>query len=132
MRWRPIFLRLGVVLLLTGGGFMGYRSYEEHKRNAQIQSEIDMLQQEAEKIRRENETLVERIEYFASPDFQEQEAKKKLGLRRQEESMMAVREDPSLVPSPMEKMSEAKEQVQVEGAIPNYQNWWRQFFHSSE
>ena len=111
---------------------MGYRSYEEHKRNAQIQSEIDILQQEAEKIRRENETLVERIEYFASPDFQEQEAKKKLGLRRQEESVMAIREDQSLVLSPMEKMSEAKEQVQVKGTIPNYQKWWRQFFHSSK
>lgn len=107
---------------------MGYQSYQEHERNAQIQDEIDALETEAEKIRRENETLAQRIEYFASPDFQEQEAKKKLGLRRQEESVLSIREDPSLVTSlalPENSSSEIKQEVQI---LPNYKKWWQQFF----
>lgn len=128
MRSQAVLLRLGVILLFVAGGFMGYQSYQEHERNAQIQDEIDALETEAEKIRRENETLAQRIEYFASPDFQEQEAKKKLGLRRQEESVLSIREDPSLVTSlalPENSSSEIKQEVQI---LPNYKKWWQQFF----
>lgn len=107
---------------------MGYQSYQEHVRNAKIQEEIDALQAEAEKIRRENETLTQRIEYFASPDFQEQEAKKKLGLRRQEESVLAIREDPSVATDlglpETRPVEERKEAVM----LPNYKKWWQQFF----
>ncbi len=128
MRPQAVLLRLGVVLLLVAGGYMGYQSYEEHVRNAKIQGEIDALQAEADKIRRENKTLAERIEYFASPDFQEQEAKKKLGLRRQEESVIAIREDPSLTMNPVLTEASSMEEKQEMNYLPNYKKWWQQFF----
>lgn len=129
MGWRAILLRLGGVVLLLGGGFLGYQSYREHERNAKIQGEIDALRAEADKIRRENETLVERIQYFASPDFQEQEAKKKLGMRRQEETVMSIREDPSVHTSLLPPISRAE----GDDTLPldtraNYQKWWSRFF----
>lgn len=129
MRIQPILLRLGLVLLVVGGGFLGYQSYEEHKQNAKIQEEIDKLQAEAEKIRRENETLAQRIEYFASPDFQEQEAKKKLGMRRQEEGVAAIREGTHLS-NKLESVSVSTETrvLGEEVTLPNYQKWWHQFF----
>lgn len=109
---------------------MGYRSYEEHERNAKIKNEIDALEREAEKLRRENETLAERIEYFASPDFQEQEAKKKLGLRRQEEAMILIREEPGTAETPdLEMTTEAKD-VSPPDSLPNYKKWWSRFFAS--
>jgi len=128
MSWRAVLLRLGGVLLLIGSGLLGFQSYREHERNAKIQGEIDALQAEADKIRRENETLAERIQYFASPDFQEQEAKQKLGMRRQEETVMSIREDPSLS-APRESGDNMEQETEVTlDTRANYQKWWSRFF----
>lgn len=128
MRW-SIPLRLGLCLLLLLGGYLGYKSWGEHQRNAKIQMEIDALEREAEKIRRENGTLAQKIEYFASPDFQEQEAKKKLGLRRQEESVITLHEIPVLPDGngTVETHPTAAKATILEH-VPNYQKWWQRFF----
>lgn len=128
MHWR-LSIRLGVVLLLLVGGYLGYKSWQEHQRNAQIQAEIAKLESEAAKIRRENETLAQKIEYFSSPDFQEQEAKKKLGLRRQEESVVALHEV-AVLPRADEGLDEKsiRDQVTFTDFTPNYKKWWMLFF----
>lgn len=128
MRWRSPLVRLGIMLLIIGGAFMGYRSYQEHVRNAAIQAEIDTLAREADKIRRENETLAQRIEYFASPDFQEQEAKKKLGLRRQEETMIALREVAVLPGGEVSGSEVVVPTPRTSDSVPNFKKWWRLFF----
>lgn len=130
MHWR-ISLRLGMVALLAAGGYLGYKSWEEHERNARIQSEIALLEAEAAKVRRENETLAQKIEYFASPDFQEQEAKKKLGLRRQEESVIALHETSVFSPEVGDHGDSQLQRVYQErnsDTTPNYRKWWRRFF----
>lgn len=128
MQWR-LSIRLGIVLLLLVGGYLGYKSWQEHQRNAQIQAEIAKLESEAAKIRRENETLAQKIEYFASPDFQEQEAKKKLGLRRQEESVVALHEV-AVLPQAEENLDEKsiRDQKPFSDFTPNYKKWWKLFF----
>lgn len=128
MRLGTPLMRLIAVGLMGGALFIGYQSYQEHVRNAKIQVEIDRLAAEAEKIRRENETLAQRIEYFASPNFQEQEAKKKLGMRRQEETVVTLREVPSLETA---ITTNTLATTPVETSItelPNYKKWWHQFF----
>ncbi len=129
MHWR-ISLRLGMVALLAAGGYLGYKSWEEHERNAKIQLEISLLEAEAAKVRRENETLAQKIEYFASPDFQEQEAKKKLGLRRQEESVIALHETPAFFPEVGSGNGQLGGVYQEKNpdATPNYRKWWKRFF----
>lgn len=129
MHWR-ISLRLGMVGLLAAGGYLGYKSWEEHERNAKIQSEIALLEAEAAKVRRENETLAQKIEYFASPDFQEQEAKKKLGLRRQEESVIALHETPAFSPEVGNSDGQLGGVYQENNPVttPNYRKWWKRFF----
>lgn len=128
MQWRLSF-RLGIVGLLVFGGYLGYKSWQEHKRNAHIQAEIALLESEATKIRRENETLAQKIEYFASPDFQEQEAKKKLGLRRQEESVVILHEVPVLPQgNDVRNEKEFMESQSFSDLTPNYKKWWRLFF----
>lgn len=129
MRLGTPLMRLIAVGLMGGALFIGYRSYQEHVRNAKIQVEIDTLAAEAEKIRRENETLAQRIEYFASPNFQEQEAKKKLGMRRQEETVVALREVPSLEATGVAtNTSTAIPAEPSRNQLPNYKKWWHQFF----
>lgn len=127
MRSRLVLIRLTLVLLLLGAAWMAHKSWQEHKRNASIQKEIDVLKHEADKIRRENETLAQKIAYLASPDFQEQEAKQKLGLRRQEESVVALREQ-AVLPETLSESPQEVMAIRVPDMRPNYQKWWALFF----
>lgn len=105
----------------------GWASFQQYERSVRIQQEIDVLRREAERVARENETLSQKIQYFASPDFKEGEAKEKLGLRRQEEQVLAVDGDVRLVPdiAPMETVVHER----VAWRAPNYQKWWNRFFN---
>ncbi|MEP7162691.1 MAG: hypothetical protein ABI747_02905, partial [Candidatus Moraniibacteriota bacterium] len=85
------------------------------------------LRTEANKVRMENDGLSQKIRYFDSPDFQEREAKEKLGFRRQEEEVVLLPE--SLPVSPDEKTENASaEKPRFEANRPNYEKWWKLFF----
>lgn len=107
--------------------FTGWASFRQYERSLRIQGEIDVLKQEAERVARENETLSEKIQYFASPDFKEEEAKGKLGLRRQEEKVIAIEGDRTLEPETILEVT-PKESGSVAWAVPNYRKWWNIFF----
>ncbi len=125
------WLRAGIVFILCLISWAAYVSSKQLARNQRIENEVDLLRQEAEKIRRENETLSEKVRYFASNDFREQEAKEKLGMKKAGEEVVVIK-------------SRTAEQVQEEtvsllmtpatydGAEePNYKKWWRIFFPAS-
>lgn len=125
------WLRAGIVFILCLISWTAYVSSKQLARNQRIENEVDLLRQEAEKIRRENETLSEKVRYFASNDFREQEAKEKLGMKKAGEEVVVIK-------------SRTAEQVQeetsplsmtpatYEGAgEPNYKKWWRIFFPAS-
>ncbi len=127
MSWRSPWARLGLIVIIGLGLAAGWASYRQYERSVRIQAEIDVLRREADRIARENETLSEKIQYFASPNFKEEEAKEKLGLRRQEEKVMAIEgevrfEEAEASAAP----SDASEKVAWE--VPNYSKWWNRFF----
>ncbi len=104
-------------------------SSQQIKRNYHIEEEVAKLQSEADKIRIENETLAEKIAYFSSDNFREQEAKQKLGLKKADENVVVI------VPRPeLEKNKESISHTQEDGIsktgdlIPDYKKWWRLFF----
>lgn len=126
MSWRSPLIRLAIVGILGIGIFAGIASYREYERSERIQAEIDLLKQEADRIARENESLSQKIQYFGSPDFKEQEAKEKLGLKRQEEKVIAVQGVSS------EEEKSAPHEVAatpVDWSEPHYKKWWKRFFH---
>jgi len=113
-------------------GWVIYVSSKQLQRNQRIEEEVSALEQEAEKIRRENDTLSEKISYFASPDFREQEAKEKLGMKKIDESVIIIKSRPVSE----EDMSFGKrEERTIENGslmgIPNYQKWWQVFFQKN-
>lgn len=126
-RW---WLRVVVVAVLSLIGWVLYVSSKQIERNRRIQEEIGTLETEAAKISRENETLSERISYFASDDFREQEAKKKLGLKKTEETVVEVK--------PARRYENGGEtsggELQIssknseDGSAANYKKWWKVFF----
>lgn len=130
MSWRSPWARLGVVLMFGLALWAGWASLQQYERSVRIQQEIDVLKQEAERVARENETLSQKIQYFASPNFKEGEAKEKLGLRRQEEQMIAIDGDVRLVPESTPQAASVMERVGRQ--TPNYMKWWNRFLYPSE
>ena len=118
-----IALILGVVFI----GYIAQSSYKESKRNKQIQNEIAILQEEADKIRRDNFDLQDKISYFETDDFQERIAKEKLNLQKAEESVVIIK--PSL--SAKNLSAENDQQpgvVMINDNASNYSKWWDYFF----
>lgn len=114
------------ILLLAGVSLAGWMIWREHERSVRIQAEIDALKAEADKIQRENEGLSEKIMYFASPDFQEREAKEKLGYRRLEEEVVLIPEGAGRATG--QEAGAMVAPLSESSTVPNYRKWWELFF----
>lgn len=126
---KKYWLRVGIVFILCLVSWAVYISSKQLARNERIENEVDILRQEADKIRRENETLSEKVHYFASNDFREQEAKEKLGMKKAGEEVVVIKS---------RKAEEQKQDTSVsmtpasyEESSPQYKKWWRLFFPAS-
>lgn len=107
---------------ISWAAFVSWKQLERYKRT---QADINALQEQADQIRKQNETLAERVEYFKSSEFREQEAKKKLGLKKPDETVVALKEERAEENGTMAASSENT------GAVPEreiYQKWWDIFF----
>lgn len=127
---RTWWVRAIAAVLLALGGWVLYISSKQVERNRHIQEEVSALSAEAAKIRRENETLSEKIGYFSSDDFREQEAKKKLGMKKAEETVVVIKPKPDYEKT---EASSAEGPRVLSGSderrnIPNYKKWWDIFF----
>lgn len=105
-----------------------YLASKEAERNNEIEKEIEAFKQEAEKIKRNNLELEEKISYFETPEYQEKIAKEKLNLQKEGENVVIVKP----VPIPKEneiqdKISEPAEEIK----LPVYKKWWNYFFDSN-
>lgn len=133
MTKRKFWIRAVIVAVVILIGWVISVSSKQLERNRRIQEEVSVLETEAAKIRRENETLSEKIGYFSSSDFREQEAKKKLGLKKTEETVVVIKPAPAYKKTedmPDETASRASENAEKED-MPNYKKWWKIFFLKS-
>ncbi len=128
---KKYWLRAGIVFILCLVSWAVYISSKQLARNERIESEVNTLKQQADRIRRENETLSEKVRYFASDDFREQEAKEKLGMKKSGEEVIVIKsrteeevpkQDPSVSMTPASYVRESG---------PYYKKWWRLFFPAS-
>lgn len=126
---RSVAVKLIALAGVTAVFFAGAAVWEEISKKRSIQSEIDKLQQEAEKISRQNITLEEKIAYLESREYQEKEAKDKLSLQSLDENLVVIK--PSIareIGAVAEKPSVAKPSARIEDSPPNYIKWWNYFF----
>jgi cell division protein FtsB len=122
---RRYWLRAGLVGIAVLIAWAVYVSSKQLTRNERIESEVEALRVEADKIRRENETLHEKIGYFSTPDFQEQEAKEKLGMKKEHEEVAVIKERPEavMIPSIPERQP-----AHLTAETPHYRQWFELFF----
>jgi cell division protein FtsB len=121
-------MRAGVVIIVALISWAVYVSSKQLSRNQRIEDEVSALQEEANKISRENETLTEKIRYFDSNDFREQEAKEKLGMKKAGEEVVVIKswQQDEEEASPIDTKAASLEQIDEQS--PNYKKWWHLFF----
>lgn len=118
-----------ILLFIVGSAAAVYVVYvagKEAYRGRKIEREIDVLRQEAEKIKMENESLQEKISYYDTDEFREKIAKEKLNLKKEDEMVVEIR------PTARIQKEDVVENIESPVAVPielkNYQKWWNQFF----
>lgn len=120
-------LRIVILAGLVALGFILFRAYEEYSKKMKIQEEINQLQQEAQKISKENSDFQEKIDYLQSVDYKKIEAKDKLNLQSPGENVVIIKpsQTKDILAQPEEKKSRA---VTATDNRNNLRKWWDYFF----
>lgn len=115
-----VLAAMAVVLVVAG-----YASWKQYERHSRITAEVAILETEKDRIRKENESLKERISYFATENFQEQESKARLNMRKDNEYVVDIERVPGAAPVTAKSGSTA---LSEDANIPNYKKWWEKIF----
>jgi len=124
-----LFLCLGVLAI----GFVIFSTYKELNKKKQVQAEIEALQQEAEKVSRENDLIQEKIAYLQSREYQEREAKDRLNLQNPDENVVIIKSGIAKAPKD-EDAGDAEKELAVSAPEPavqmsNFKKWYKYFFN---
>jgi cell division protein FtsB len=106
-------------------GLISYSAVREAYRNRKIEADISKLNQEKEKIQKENEALSKSIAFFETSQYQEKVAKQKLNLQKADENVVIVKPAPEQEKTEVEP--ESKEAIKTP-ETPNYKKWLNFFF----
>lgn len=120
-------MRIFLVFALAVTAWAAFVSWGQLERHKRITEEVSALEREAKRIEAENQTLEERMSYFSTKEFREQEAREKLGLKKADETVVAIKEEPG---QGMDTTETANQMVTSDPgeSIPNFKKWWRVFF----
>ncbi len=121
------FLVIGIVFLaVVVLGLFGFSVYKENIKKKEIEKDIATLQEQADKIKKENMTLSDRISYLGSKDYQEVQAKDKLNLQSPGENVVIIA--PKSSGQVSTSQPESSQVVSQSDYVPNFQKWWQYFF----
>jgi cell division protein FtsB len=119
MKGIPIFARFLIALFAAGIILVLSSAWKEMDRSKRIEDEVAKLQAEADRIRNENHSITEKLSYFATPGFEEREAKEKLGMKKADEEVVSIEVD-----APRDVISEVDiGAVTNTDRVPNYKKW---------
>ena len=96
-------------------------------RRIELNSEIAGLEEQVTKLQQRQTELTNLLDYFKSPLFQEQEARKKLGLAKPGESIVIVPLESSSYANTNETAGSQKGESKEGTTLSNAQKWWRFF-----
>ena len=110
-------------------GFLSYSAYKEFSKKKEVESEIEILRQQAEKIKQENMSLEERIAYLGSQDYQKIQAKDKLDLQDPSENVVVITQDLDIPTQKTQELDIKNDNQNTYSAkkISNLLKWWNYF-----
>lgn len=120
--YKLFFLAIILVSVLFGPALVS-----EFYRDYQIEREIDSLKKEIDTLDKNNYQLSKLVEYYNTDQFKEMEARKRLNLKKEGESLVIIKQSGE----DLKKTSEKEEKENVEN-LPNYMKWWNYFFASKK
>jgi len=122
----PLLIRLGLIVLMVVATLITWSILKQIAKKKEIQKEISKLEEEADRISRENILAQERISYFESPEYKEREAKEKLNLKSPEEEVIIVKPGIIKKEEPLESAQKIiSNNLKVEN---NFIKWLNYFF----
>lgn len=104
-------LILGIILVLVGFGRVSLQKYK-------IDKEIGKLQEQANKIQKDNEQLSHLIKYFNTEDYQEKQAREKFNLKKEGEFVVGLPEG----------STQDEDNILAESQLSNAKKWFSYFF----
>ncbi|MEK7130575.1 MAG: septum formation initiator family protein [Patescibacteria group bacterium] len=118
----PLFLAGGVVLFF----FFGWAALNEYLRERAIDTEVNELKRTISDLESKNGELKSSLSYIQTPEFQELEAKRQLGLVKDGENVIIFSDKPA------GKSSLSSDEISDESArqSSNPQKWWNYFFEN--
>lgn len=116
----PFFAKLMVFVLAIGTVAMISSGWKEMQRSRRIESEVDTLRREAERIRDENRTIEEKIAFYSTESFEEREAREKLDMKKNDEEVVAL-DTGSVLGARTDERTSIPDQSN--GDAPNYRKW---------
>lgn len=113
-----LFVFFGVAALFLSLSFLGKELYKKY----QVRQEVHALEQEIEKMNRQNQDLTELIGFLKTPEYRERQARSVLNLQKPGEIAVAL-----------PQRGENKPEEQVGEAVnsstdSNLKKWWDYFF----
>ena len=122
-----LLIKISVALLVVLAVFISWEIFQQINKRNQIQNEITQLQQEAEKISRDNLSTQERISYFETQNYQEREAKDKLNLKNPDETVVIIKPGVEKGEAVGNSSSEEITSLVSKPATSNILKWWNYF-----
>ncbi|TAN58238.1 septum formation initiator family protein [Patescibacteria group bacterium] len=116
----PMFLLGGVVLFV----FFGWAALNEYLRERAIDAEVNELKQTIADLESKNGELKSSLSYIQTPEFQELEAKRQLGLVKDGENVIIFSDKSSGKSTLSDSETDDKDAPQ----LSNPQKWWNYFF----
>jgi cell division protein FtsB len=122
-RTKVFLIRISIILGMVVLFYALYKlSNVIYQQNA-TEREIMSLQEEIDRLDKENRNMEDMIAYFKTDEFKEKEAKDKLNLVKDGEQVVFLKEKEVIKE---EELEEQKPEVTVDK--PNYYWWWHYFF----
>ena len=128
MKKSGVFSSILIFIVLVAAGAVSYKAFKEAKRSQQIEKEIEKLRQEAEKIRRDNLIIGDKVSYLESKDYLEKEAKDKLNMQSPDENVVVIK--PSLVKKEEvpDIVRNPERPIENQDKFGNAKKWYDYFF----
>ncbi|MBU2025218.1 MAG: septum formation initiator family protein [Patescibacteria group bacterium] len=106
-----------------------YSLFRETYKKYQIQKEVQDLKNQAAQIEHDNQKLKGLIDYFKTQNFSEKEAREKLNVKKEGESLVILKsQDDNLSGKKNNSNSKLQDPDQESLNIPNPLKWWDYFF----
>ncbi|MFA5358913.1 MAG: septum formation initiator family protein [Patescibacteria group bacterium] len=104
--------------------FLSYSFIREFSRRYYLQKQVNALEEQVNKIEKENQEFSQLIEYFDTQNFTEEEARVKMGLKKPGEEVVVINQSGK---------NEVNNQEQDGFAgLSNPSKWWYYFFKQNK